>query len=174
MLRVTSITASNRCHDKNKVRFESRRWLLHEFLFIKCSLTWTSLVVATGIKLLVSYHKDYNFMLRVTCITTSNRCHDKNKVRFESRRWLLHLLSSMMFCLTWTSLVVATGIKLLVSYHEDYNFMLQVTFVTDSNGWHDRINVSFENRNGLLHLLSFIMCSLTWTLLVVATGTVSL
>jgi hypothetical protein len=49
---------------------------------------------------------------------------------------------------------------ILVSYHEDYNFMLRVTYVTVSNGWHDRINVSFESRNGLLHLLSFIMFSL--------------
>jgi hypothetical protein len=59
---------------------------------------------------------------------------------------------------------------ILVSYPEEYNFMLRVTYVTVSNGCHDRSNVSFESRNWLLRLLSLIMCSLTWTLLVVATG----
>jgi hypothetical protein len=59
---------------------------------------------------------------------------------------------------------------ILVSYREEYNFMLRVTYVTVSDGCHDRNNVSFESRNWLLHLLSLIMCYLTWTLLVVATG----
>jgi hypothetical protein len=66
--------------------FEIGNGLLHEILFIMCSLTWTLLVVATGSKLLVSYHEVYTFMLRVACITVRNGCHDKNNVGFESRR----------------------------------------------------------------------------------------
>jgi hypothetical protein len=111
--------------------------------------------------ILVSYHKDYNFMLRVTYVTVSNECHDRNNVSFKSRRWLLHLLSSIMCCLTCFFLVVATGNKLLASYHEVYTFMLRVTCVTGSNECHDRNNVSFESRRWLLHLLSSTMCYLT-------------
>jgi hypothetical protein len=91
MLRGTYVSVRNGCHDEENVSFESGNWLLHEFLSILRSLTWTLLVVATGSKLLVSYHEVYTFMLPVACITVRNGCHDRKNVRFESRRWLLHL-----------------------------------------------------------------------------------
>jgi hypothetical protein len=160
MLRVTCVSVRNGYHDEENVSFESGNWLLHEFLSILCSLTWTLLVVATGSKLLVSYHEVYTFMLPVTCITARNECHDRKNVRFASSRWLLHLLSSIMCCYVFFA-CCRNRKFILVSYLEDYNFMLQCTFVTASNGCHDRNNVSFEGRNWLLHLLSIIMCSLT-------------
>jgi hypothetical protein len=75
----------------------------------------------------------YNFMLRVTCITARNGWNDRRNVSFESRNGLLHLLSFNM-----CSHVDFTSCRnrkfILVSYHEDYNFMLRVPFVTVSNG----------------------------------------
>jgi hypothetical protein len=111
--------------------------------------------------ILLSYHEVYTFMLRVTCVTGSNECHDRNNVSFESRRWLLHLLSSIMCCLTFFARCRNRKF-ILVSYRKDYTFMLRVTCVTFSNECHDRNNVSFESRRWLLHLLSSIMCCLTF------------